>query len=361
MSSVQLLIIGGFLGSGKTTSILTLGRKLKEANKKVAIVTNDQTSHLVDSEYIKSQGFPVLEVTSGCFCCHFHDFVDQLDRLSKDFLPDVILAEPVGSCTDLISTIIKPIKRFYDGRFTLSPLSVVVDPIRLEDITSGYSAFQKEVSYLFLKQLEEADILVLNKIDLLSQEQINKHLAFLRSTYPNTQLICTSSLEETGTDDWLNKIALTLAPEKPSLQIVYDTYATAEAALGWLNFSCKMTAVNFFDGNEFLQSLADTVQKNLYSNRMEIAHFKMCFVSSTDFAKLSCVGMAGKLSLDKQMSEKVREGNLIINIRADCQPYFLKNLTENELNALTSRLGIEISQSSIDCFSPAYPQPVHRL
>lgn len=106
---IRLGIIGGFLGAGKTTLILNLAKKYREQGLKIGIVTNDQGSELVDTEFLRSEGFSVVEVEGGCFCCNFDLFTEKIEGLAEANIPDIILAEPVGSCTDLIATIFKQV------------------------------------------------------------------------------------------------------------------------------------------------------------------------------------------------------------------------------------------------------------
>ena len=131
-NKTNLVVIGGFLGSGKTTSVLNMARYLVCQGKRIGIVTNDQGSQLVDTQFLVQAGLPVLEVTGGCFCCNFDQFSEKLNQLAADQLPDYILAEPVGSCTDLMATIFKPLKAKYTQQFSLSPLSILADPKRVK-------------------------------------------------------------------------------------------------------------------------------------------------------------------------------------------------------------------------------------
>ena len=75
-SPTRFIILGGFLGAGKTTLAINLGRLLREKyDKSVAIITNDQGDVLVDTEFTKVAGFDVEEVLGGCFCANFDEFV----------------------------------------------------------------------------------------------------------------------------------------------------------------------------------------------------------------------------------------------------------------------------------------------
>ena len=97
----RYVMVGGFLGAGKTTAIIRLARFLADRDRRVGLITNDQSVGLVDTTLARSQGFAVEEITGGCFCCRFNTLMDAADRLNAEARPDVFIAEPVGSCTDL--------------------------------------------------------------------------------------------------------------------------------------------------------------------------------------------------------------------------------------------------------------------
>ena len=101
MNRVRFVMIGGFLGAGKTTVIGRLARSYVERGNHVGIVTNDQAANLVDTHNFRAQGYAVEEVPGSCFCCAFNQLADAIGRLTVAERPDVLLSEPVGSCTDL--------------------------------------------------------------------------------------------------------------------------------------------------------------------------------------------------------------------------------------------------------------------
>src|SRR5580698_8085252 len=102
MKRLRFIMVGGFLGAGKTTTLARLARFYQARGQKVGLVTNDQAQNLVDTTSLRSQGFPVEEVPGACFCCRFDELVGRVGALENHERPDVILAEPVGSCTDLV-------------------------------------------------------------------------------------------------------------------------------------------------------------------------------------------------------------------------------------------------------------------
>ena len=113
----RMALIGGFLGAGKTTLINKIAQHLITEKRPVGIITNDQGQLLVDTEFIKVRGIDVEEVPGGCFCCNFERLIENADRLVGNVQPEYIIAEPVGSCTDLIATVTMPLKKYYGDKF----------------------------------------------------------------------------------------------------------------------------------------------------------------------------------------------------------------------------------------------------
>src|SRR5436190_10880967 len=169
MDRLRFVMVGGFLGAGKTTTLARLARFYLGRGQKVGLVTNDQAQDLVDTTSLRSQGFPVEEVPGACFCCRFNDLVGKVGQLEADERPDVILAEPVGSCTDLVATVVQPLKDLYGTRFEVAPYPVLFKPSHgLKILRKQGGGFSPKAAYIFRKQLEEADVILLNRIDELA-------------------------------------------------------------------------------------------------------------------------------------------------------------------------------------------------
>src|SRR5438067_11769367 len=128
MKRIRFVMVGGFLGAGKTTTLARLARAYQSRGQRVGLVTNDQAHDLVDTAALRAQGFAVREVPGACFCCRFDELVDRVGGLEQSDRPDVILAEPVGSCTDLVATVVQPLKDLYAGRFRVAPYPVLFKP-----------------------------------------------------------------------------------------------------------------------------------------------------------------------------------------------------------------------------------------
>src|SRR5207245_4405524 len=90
MTTIRFIMLGGFLGAGKTTAMARLAKHYMTQGRRVGIVTNDQAQDLVDTHSLREQGFPVEEVAGACFCCKFDDLLSKVGTLETAQHPDVI-------------------------------------------------------------------------------------------------------------------------------------------------------------------------------------------------------------------------------------------------------------------------------
>lgn len=153
MAKALYLMVGGFLGAGKTTAISQIARALTDQGRRVGLITNDQSVGLVDTAVLSHGDFPVEEITGGCFCCRFNTLVDASEKLTAQTKPDVFIAEPVGSCTDLVAAVTFPLRRIYGEAYRVAPLTVLIDPIRAERILGIAQGgnFSQKVLYVYGK------------------------------------------------------------------------------------------------------------------------------------------------------------------------------------------------------------------
>ena len=193
--SVRFVMVGGFLGAGKTTTLGRLARQYAAQGKRVGVVTNDQAHDLVDTNTFRNQGLAVEEVPGACFCCRFDDLVSRVGSLQDSEKPDVILAEPVGSCTDLVATVIQPLKDLYGGRFEVAPYAVLFKPSHGIRILKNQQAggFSPKAAYIFKKQLEEADAIVINRIDEFDPAALEELSRLLGEQFPDTPVLRVSA------------------------------------------------------------------------------------------------------------------------------------------------------------------------
>jgi G3E family GTPase len=318
----------------------------------------------VDTSLVSASGYPVEEITGGCFCCRFNYLTDAADRLTRDARPDVFLAEPVGSCTDLRATVQYPLRRLYGDDYRVAPLSVLVDPVRAARVIGLQAgrSFSAKVLYVYEKQLEEADIIVINKSDLLSAADRDALEGALRARFPQAEILTVSARTGAKLDDWFARLARPI-PTRPAMDVDYDTYAEGEALLGWLNATVLLTSSQPFDGNRFLQALAREVHDRLGSGDIEIAHFKMTLAPDTgnDLGVLNLVRTGGVAELPHQLAEDLMEGELIVNLRAEADPEHLHAAVVASIERTASATNVAATIEHSEHFRPGRPSPTHRM
>ncbi len=366
MGKARYIMIGGFLGAGKTTAILRLAERLHAAGSQVGLITNDQSYGLVDTTMLGAHGFPVEEITGGCFCCRFNSLVQAADRLSEAGRPDVFLAEPVGSCTDLKATVDYPLRRLYGDDYAIAPLSVLVDPIRalrILGMESGKS-FSAKVVYIYLKQLEEADLIVVNKTDLIDVSRVELLMEALRERFPRAEVLPLSARSGIGLDHWLQRLDASSSRIAGAMEVDYDTYAEGEALLGWLNTTLRFQAGTPIDGNRMLLELCRDLQLRLERAGVEIAHLKLTLNPDDDGQDL---GVVNAVRSDRPaeaaycLKEPLDSGELILNLRAEADPEMLRDLVLATLAAARERDALELNVVHLERFRPGRPVPTHRL
>lgn len=363
----RYIMVGGFLGAGKTTSVARLGAFLRSQGLKVGLITNDQGKELVDTATLRAQGFATEEIMGGCFCCRFNSLTEAAGRLTEATQPDVFIAEPVGSCTDLVATVSYPLRRMYGDNFAIAPLSVVVDPVRAGRIfgLEPGGKFSDKVVYIYQKQLEEADIIVINKTDLLPPEKIAALRAELERRYPQSAILSLSARNGEGLEPWFERIMTSDQSSRQAMAMDYELYAEGEALLGWFNCTVKLSSRKYLDASKVLMHLATAIQAVLRDEGAEVAHLKMTLNPDEDLGDLAVVNLVRNdyvPELSQELSEPIESGELIINLRAEADPSILNTAVNRALLAVVEKdPDLFARMEHCEHFRPGKPQPTHRL
>ena len=300
---MRVQLVGGFLGAGKTTLIRALARHLRAQGESLAVVLNDQGQGLVDTHLCSNDAPEVTEITGGCFCCRYDDLVAALVAAEARGAT-VAIAEAVGSCTDLIATVLSPQAEIQDG-LEIAPLAVVVDPWRMREVESDDT--HEDVAYLFRKQIQEADIVLMSRADLKPPDVREE----IRALAPDAAFIEVSGRTGQGLEDWL-----AASPRRPAtpLAIDYERYARAEALLGWGNGVVHLERTGGFDParvmSDFLSGLTDT----------PVAHVKLASLNpqggSGSLVRRSSVPVLSTSGLPAELEE----ASFLVNARVALDP-----------------------------------------
>jgi G3E family GTPase len=197
---MKVLVIGGFLGSGKTSTIIRLGKELSSQGNKVAVIVNEIGEIGIDGDVISKYGLDTTELTSGCICCSLKvNMKNTITLLMKDFQPDLLLIEPTGIA---FPQVIKNEIDLMDLKDTsIAPLVTLIDGSRFKQI-------MKEVKHFSMRQIIDAQILGINKIDLMEPRQIPIVEASVQQLNPKAKVVQLSSKMQD--DHWHDFIKLML-------------------------------------------------------------------------------------------------------------------------------------------------------
>jgi Ni2+-binding GTPase involved in maturation of urease and hydrogenase len=356
-------MIGGFLGAGKTTTVARLAAHYRTQGKNVAIVTNDQASDLVDTLLLRSQGFAVGEVAGSCFCCNFDGLTEAVQALAKEQRPDIVLAEPVGSCTDLVATIIRPLEQIYEQPFDIAPYGVIIKPGHGQKILGGEGqrGFSPKAEYIFRKQLEEADFVILNRIDELTEEEIDRLLELLAESYEGIPVIRTSAKESLGFEDLLDMLQQRGGFGQRVMDVDYDIYAEGEAELGWLNSQAEVRSEQSIDLDDLLMAILRGLHDKFVASEAEVAHLKVIGMADGVYAVSNLISNDGAPVLSLPSTWKGKQAELVVNARVAISPEQLEQDVRSTLAEVAKTFQASIDVRGLQCFRPGRPVPTHRL
>jgi G3E family GTPase len=353
---------GGFLGAGKTTTLLAAARRLSAEGRRVAVVTNDQGGDLVDTRLARAEVPRVSEVTDGCFCCRFDDLATVVTSLLDDGV-DVVLAEAVGSCTDLRATVVRPLRRDHGDRLRVAPLTAVVDPDRYRLFARAWDAgAESDLAYLYAHQLAESDVIAVNKIDTVPEDRLPALLADVHRRYPAARVVPFAAASG-EVAELLSALAGPVADTGEDPELDYDRYAAAEAALAWLNHAVTLTAPRpGFHPARWATTALATLSSACASAGALIGHAKLSLDTPGGLVKAGLTEAGGAPRLDVTGPGRASGGRAVLNLRIVWTPEALDRAATDAVRAADLACGTHATpEPGIRAFRPAYPRPTHRI
>lgn len=361
---LQFYALGGFLGAGKTTTMLAAARLLEAAGERVIVITNDQGADLVDSQLTRAVvGDGHGEVTGGCFCCRFEDLVAVIrDRVAATS-PTVVLAEAVGSCTDLQSTVLRPLRAHYGDELRVGPLTAVVDPHRYLALSKSFAdADEPDLTYLFRHQLDEAEIIAVNKADTVAGPVAGQLDADLRHRFPNARVLTYSATRGDGMGElvasWTSRTA---GPGHRPFAVDYDRYATAEAELAWCNQTFSITATRAFSLSRWVRTFLRSFGEACATTGAAIGHVKVRVAAEAGTVKASLVAADAEPVKDAGPDPVTDRGEVTLNARVATEPSALGAIIDRATRVACGTSGSLAGPRLGTIFRPSYPEPTYRM
>jgi G3E family GTPase len=358
--------LAGFLGAGKTMTLISAAVALQRSGRRVAAITSDQGLDLVDTQLARGALDEVAEVAGGCFCRRFDDLAALVGDLAGSGRADVVLAEAVGNCCDLRTAVLRPLRQRFGRRVRIAPLTVLVDPARLAAFPDHARPCRRggpcaQLRSLFRCQLAEADVIALNKTDLFSPQRAAELVGRLAAAYPAATVQPFSALTGDGLDTLLARVvpghrgtgkhhALD-TPARRAVPLIEaescDECCAVGGRLAGMNQSFQVHAIDAsFDagawGGAALRYISDWCARS----SILLGHAKVTVRTTAGMAKLSVTEPGVVPRTDRTAAGPVSLGAATLNVRAACQPAALGAAVSNAVRAADTAAGTVTSAAA---------------
>lgn len=347
----KFAVFSGFLGSGKTTTMMALTNYYSDVYAKAAMISNDlgHGVNLADNKFAQLSGCIASEMTDECICYQNENLADRLDSYYKDGFEFVVSDIP-GFGVGALEHVYHGLNEKYEGKYELAPFTVLVEPRTVEFLKNGTN---KELTYLYNTQLVEADLIVLNKIDLLFKDEIENYISWLSEKYPNAKVIGICAADGTGID----VLAKELREGKASMRrpdIGYggkDFMAAMSNICEYYNQYIAIVCCNTFDGNAYLSDIAARVQEKIEGTKYDIPHLKLlAWTNEGDYGKVDMVGTGREIEINHEFENPCEQIAVILNLSGVCDKEVLESAVNEVIEEVSKEYQLTLMTNKKECF-----------
>ena len=339
----KFAVFSGFLGSGKTTTMMALTKYYTAHHAKAAMISNDlgHGVNLADNRLAQLCGCNASEITDDCICYVNEQLADRLNGYYDDGC-ELVVSDIPGFGVGALEHVYHGLAGKFPGQFELAPFTVLVEPRTIDLLRNGQGGDQE---YLYHTQLVEADLVVLNKCDLLSGAQREEDLNWISEHYPQAQVIAISALKGEGLEELSRALAGgTASMRHPEIGYGGEAFQHAMSRISefYLQYHA-MVCCNDFDGNAYLMEMAEQVQQEIRSAGYLIPHLKLlAWEPEGDFGKVDLIGTDREIEVTHRFGCPCTNLAVLINASAACPADELEEIVVNVVNTVSDQYQLEL-------------------
>ena len=340
----KFAVFSGFLGSGKTTTMMALTKYHTAHQGKAAMISNDlgHGVSLADDRFARLSGCSASQITDDCICYVNEQLADRLNGYYDEGC-ELVVSDIPGFGVGALEHVYHGLAEKFPGQFELAPFTVLVEPKTVELLRSGQGGDQE---YLYNTQLVEADLIVLNKCDLLDKAGREADVVWLREHYPEAEIIAISARNGEG----LEELSQALTRGQASMRrpdIGYGGEAFQHAMGKISEYYIQYRAVvccNDFDGNAYLLDMARAVQDGIREAGQLIPHLKLlAWEPEGDFGKVDLIGTEREIEVTRRFERPCTDIAVILNASAACPVDMLEEILVGAMNSISDKYQLELT------------------
>ena len=337
----KFAVISGFLGAGKTTAMMALTKYHTEHFGRAAMISNDlgEDMELADHRFAGLSGCDASQIAGECICfCH-----DVLLARLNDFYAagyELVVSDIPGFGVGALEHVYHGLA----GKLDLAPFTVLVEPAGLAALRGG-----GDLAHIRDAQLREADLIVLNKTDLLTPDETDAACAYLAARYPDAEVLPLSARTGAGLGALCRALREGCASMRhPEIDYDGDALQNEMGSLSEAYYQYHAAVCCFdFDGTAYLAELAEAVR----AEGAEIPHLKLlAWTPEGDYGKVDLLGAGRPVEITRPFEHRCTELAVILNASAVCPDTQLDEAITAAVKAVSDRFQLEVTVHKRDCF-----------
>lgn len=347
----KFVVFSGFLGSGKTTTMMALTKYFTEHHGKAAMISNDLgKQNLADNKLAVLSGCNASELTGECICYQTENLVDRLDQLFDQETCELVISDIPGFGVGALDHVYHTLQKRYTDRYQLAPFTAIVEPNTVKMLSSNTGG---DLTYILNTQLLEADLIVLNKCDLINEEEKQSMQNYLRATYPQAKVVSISALTGEGLED-LSQVLINDNASMHLPDIGYGGEAFMNSIGKMSEFYTQYYATvccNDFDGNDYLMTMAKAIQEEFKAAGAEIPHLKLlAWEPEGDYGKVDLIGVDRTIEVVKTFEKPCTEFAVMLNGTAACPSTVFEKIMTDAYETISEQFNLSLMIYKKECF-----------